>query len=356
LPAWPSSPRRVAYLVEEDEHWQNMLDAIFAESFGRWGGRFTLTVPCENDSIRANYIPWLKAYDADIIYSYVNLNEATVERYHELFGPAFLVKHDFGHNTRRSQYAYRPHLPIEPLTVLSVSATMTRGDMMAPPQPIALIDAHIGTQPSPFLQQNFGCYSQSLSPWPLARDMADFVKPVIFVPAQIQANPRVVPRAEGDIVSSENELISRIASQRDLRGLAQISASFAPRLELGDMAWSHTVNFVVGDSYADRLVFWNALHQTPVWPNGGIATLKGSKDDLNDIDRFNAIVNIIKNRIYLPIGGSASHAQIVVRSTSLLTSELEQIVQRLKTADRFNAYALEHIDSVDSVDAPVPSI
>ena len=147
-------------------------------------------------------------------------------------------------------------------------------------------------------------------------------------------------------------MIDRIATQRDLLGLAQISANFVPRLELGDMAWSRTVNFVVGDSFADRLIFWNALHLTPVWLNGGISALKVSKDDLDDADRFNAIVNIIKRRVYLPIGGNTSHANIVVRSASLPASELEQIAKRLHEADGFNAYTSEHIASID---APVPS-
>ncbi len=345
-------PIRVAYLVEENEHWQTLLDAIFAESFARWGGRFTLIVPCENGAIRPAYAPWLEAYDADIIYSYFDLNDATVERLHEQFGPAFLVGHDFYRSEERDRRAYRPNLPVSPLGVLSATAVMTRGDMISAPRPLALVDAHLGTQPSRFLQDNFGCYGQSLSPWPIARDMADYLKPVIFVPQEFQANPRIMRRAEGDIVSSEKELIDRIASQRDLRGLAQLSASFAPRLELGHMAWSRTVNFVVGDSFADRVIFWNALHLTPVWLNGGIATLKVSQNDLNDVDRFNAIVNIIKNRIYFPLGGNASHAHIVVRSSSVPTSELDQIATRLRAADRSNAYTSEHLVSVD---APVPS-
>jgi hypothetical protein len=345
-------PIRVAYLVEESEHWQTLLDAIFAESFARWGGRFTLIVPCENGAIRPAYVPWLQAYDADIIYSYVDLSDAVVERLHEKFGPSFLAKHDFHRREERDRYAYQPHLPVAPLSVLSVTAAMTRGGMISAPQPVAMVDTHLGTQPSLFLQQNFGCYGQSLRPWPVARDMGDYLKPVIFVPPEVQANPRLMPRAEGEIVSSEKELIERIAGQRDLRGLAQMSASFAPRLEFGDMAWSRTVNFVVGDSFVDRLIFWNALHLTPVWLDGGIAAFKVSKDDLDDTDRFNAIVNIIKNRVYLPVGGNASHAHIVLRSASLSASELEQIAVRLKAANSFNAYTSEHIASIDAL---VPS-
>ena len=322
------------------------LDAVFAKSFARWGGRSTLIVPCENNAIRPAYIPWLQTYDADVIYSYVDLNESAVELLHEQYGPAFLVKHDF-HSRNHDRLAHRPQLPIAPLSVLSLSAAMARGNMFSPPQPVALIDTHPGTQPSIFLQHNFGCYGQSLSPWPIARDMGEYVRPVIFVPPEIQANPRLVPRAEGDIVASEKELIQRIATQPNLIGLAQLSASLAPRLEFVDLAWSRTVNLVVGDSFSDRLLFWNAHQFTPVWLAGRIVALKVSQNDLEDADRFKAIVTIISNRIHLPIGGSASHAHIVVRSSSLPSGDLGRIAERLKASNKFNAYTSEHIESLE---------
>jgi hypothetical protein len=202
-------PFRVAYLVEENEHWRMIFDAIFVESFGRWGGRFTLIVPCENGAIRPGYIPWLRAYDADILYSYVDFNEATVERLHEQFGPAFLVRHDFHGSGRRDQHAFRPKLPIAPLTALSVTAVLTRGNMFSPPSPVALVDTHPGASPSRFLQETFGCYGHSLSPWPIARDMAAFLTPITFVPKHIAEDPRLVPRGEGDIVSSARVAWSR---------------------------------------------------------------------------------------------------------------------------------------------------
>ena len=128
--------------------------------------------------------------------------------------------------------------------------------------------------------------------------MDDYLKAVIFVPPEIRANPQIMPRAVGDIVSSEKELIDRISNQRDLIGLAQLSGSFAPRLELGDMKWSRTVNLVVGESFTDAV--WNARHFTPALVNGGIVSLKVSMGDLADADRFDAIVKIIKNRIIFP--------------------------------------------------------
>jgi hypothetical protein len=329
-----------------------MLDAIFAESFGRWGGRFSLIVPCDNDAIRPAYLAWLMAHDADILYSYVDFSDAAVERLHEVFGPAFLVRHDFYGSEKRDHHAFRPKLPITPLTVLSVTPLMTRGNMLSPPSPVALVDTHIGAEPPRFLQENFGCYGQSLSPWPIARDMRDFLKPVIFVPEHIRTNPKLVPRAEGEQVPSEGDLLALIAQQRDLVGLGQLSAVLTPRIELRDMAWSRTVNLVVGDSFADRLIFWNGLHHTPVWVSGNITTLKVSEDDLHDVDRFNAIIDIVKNRISLPLGGSASYTQIVVRSSSVAQSELDGIAARLRARNPFNLYTSEHVISVDAV---VPS-
>jgi len=345
-------PIRVAYLVEESEDWQALLDAIFAESFARWGGRFTLIVPCENGEIRAAYLPWLEAYDADIIYSYVDLDDSIIERLHEKFGPAFLKKHVILPGEERILDTYRPNLPITPLSALSVTAIMTQGDFTSAVHPVSLVDTHFGTQPSRFLQQNFGCYGQSLRPWPIPRGISDYLKPTIFVPPDILANPRIMPRAEGNIVGSENELIERIIDRRDVIGLAQLSASFVPRLQLDDMIWSRTVNLVVGETFDDTMIFWNALHLTPVWINGGIVTLKVSKDDLADVDRFKAIIKIIKRRIDLPVSGNGSFVQVVVRSASLPEGELEHITQELHAADGFNVYTHEHIASIDAI---VPS-
>jgi hypothetical protein len=161
----------------------------------------------------------------------------------------------------------------------------------------------------------------------------------------------LVPRGEGDIVSSEHELLGRAASQSNLVGLAQISAILTPRIELRDVAWSRTVNFVVGDSFINRLIYWNGLHYAPVWVDGLVA-LKVSEEDLNDPDRFNVIMDIVKKRISLRLDGSASQTQIAIRSSSVAQSELDRIAGRLRAANPFNTYTSEHLDSVDAV---VPS-
>ena len=97
-------PIRVAYLVDEGEHANKILDAVFAECYWRWGGRYSLVVPCEEGKPRHAYMPWLEAYDPDIVYVYSDIHEAMIADLHERLGPAFLSKHEpYGDEQRDCQ-------------------------------------------------------------------------------------------------------------------------------------------------------------------------------------------------------------------------------------------------------------
>ena len=184
--------------------------------------------------------------------------------------------------------------------------------------------------------------------------MAEQLRTVTFVPEEIHANPRIVPRAEGEIVPTETALLERMASQRNLYGLAQLSAYLVPRRQIRNGNWSRTVNIVVGDSFADRITFWNARHHLPVWLHNDIVTLKLSPGDLEDVAIFQALVKIVKKRIHVSFE-NASYSHFVIRSASLSQAELEGVTARFKTEDKFNAYTCERIDSVDAC-APTSSV
>jgi hypothetical protein len=84
LNAWSRSrPIRVAFLVEDSKHSAAILDAIFADCYNRWGGRFSLVVPTQAGKVSPAYWRWLDAFDADIIYSYVSLDRDSVLELHE---------------------------------------------------------------------------------------------------------------------------------------------------------------------------------------------------------------------------------------------------------------------------------
>jgi hypothetical protein len=81
-------PPRVAFLIEDCERADIALDGIFADCYARWGGRFSLIVPCSEGRVAGSHWPWLEAFDPDIIYSYVPLSQADVLEIHERLFPS----------------------------------------------------------------------------------------------------------------------------------------------------------------------------------------------------------------------------------------------------------------------------
>ena len=323
-----------------------MLDAIFSDCYGRWGGRFNLIAPCENGEVRPAYLPWLEAYDPDIIYSYVDLSENALRLLHERLCPSFLTRHEFYNDKERDIRAFHPQLKLEGISSLSVAVQASQGSTIQAPQPVNIVDTHIGTRPGRFLQDNFGCYGRSMSSWPIARDIQNYVRPITFVPEAVQANRHLVPRVEGEIVNTEAELLEQLANKRNLYGLAQLSAWQTPRLEINDRRWAESISLIVGNTFADSLVFWNARSHLPVWIDSGVLTLKIDPASIEDENTFTNLVAIIKNRIQFHAHNNAM-THFVLRSVSLDEAQLNSIRDRFKGVDRFNLYTTARLPSVD---------
>src|SRR3546814_18839117 len=79
---------RVAFLVQDGEQAHLALDGIFADCYRRWGGRFSLIVPCERDKVPDVSWPWLAAYDPDVVYSYFHMDDGAVLQLHARLGPS----------------------------------------------------------------------------------------------------------------------------------------------------------------------------------------------------------------------------------------------------------------------------
>ncbi len=331
---------RVAFLVDENDHWQQMLQAIFANCYGRWGGRFNLIVPCENGEIRSAYLPWLSAYDPRLLYSYVDLSDAVIDRLHEHFYPSFLVGHNFYNRAERDLHAFRPRLPLGPLSSLSVTLLASRGSMFSGPRPVTLVDTY-GRSPTPqFLQESFGCYRESLNPAPVPPNWAEYVRTYALVDQEIVDNPRLVPRPQGDYVTDYKAVLDRLGEQRDLYGLALLSAWMCPRLQMNDPRWTNRVNIIVGDRFADRVTFWNARSHLDVYLDESLVTLKISWAEIDDSDTFASIIKIIKNRIH--VSHSQNNSHVTIRSASHSGQELDDMLDRFREADRWNIYSREN--------------
>ena len=113
-------PIRVAYLVEVADCPDGLLDAIFAESYSRWGGRRTPIIPATIDGPDERYSDWLQYFDPDIDHSFVALTDASMAAIYEQYAPAYLTQHvDWG--LRRGEpRSFGIELPLKALSSLSV--------------------------------------------------------------------------------------------------------------------------------------------------------------------------------------------------------------------------------------------
>ena len=322
-----------------------MFDAIFADCYSRWGGRFNLLIPCENGAVRSSYLPWLEAYDPDIIYSYVDLTEAAIAALHEQLSPSFLVRHEF-YNAERDKRTFTPKLPMPGLSSLSVCMVAAHSSPFTGRRQVQLVDAHPSYPDSQFLQDNFGFYERSMHAWPMGLDMAEYARTISLTPQKVMDDPRLHPKPNGEAITDEKEYLARIAKQRDLFGLAQLSAWICPRLELHDRQWGSALNLVVGNTFVDRLTFWNARSHIPVWLDHDLVALNVTKQDLDQPEFFTALAEIIKTRTNVT-SGSGGQAYVTLRSSSLPVAELTALVERFKAANTWKIFSAQAIEGID---------
>ena len=85
-------PVRVAYLLEDGLDAHAWLDAIFAECFGRHGGRQSLIVPVANGLISERYKGWLRFLDPDFVLALTYDNQALVPVLVDLLADTTIVE------------------------------------------------------------------------------------------------------------------------------------------------------------------------------------------------------------------------------------------------------------------------
>jgi hypothetical protein len=152
-------PIRVAFLVELSEASQTILTAIFQACFRFWGGRFSLVIPCKNGVPLTGFRAWLRAYDPDVIYSYVDLSDAEQVKLHEDVYPAYLVRHRDPRNDERADIrVWSPALPITPLGISTLLPLLARRSAFGPPTSLKMAIALGQAQASPFLLDSFGTH------------------------------------------------------------------------------------------------------------------------------------------------------------------------------------------------------
>ncbi|WP_338801899.1 hypothetical protein V9L13_06390 [Pseudomonas sp. RSB 5.4] len=330
-----SRPLRIAFLVESTEHAGLVLDGIFADCYSRWGGRFSLIAPCADGQIVAEYWQWLEAFDPDIVYAYANLAAERVLEIHERLVPSDYILHRLDNEPRLNLNGFRPQYP-PALSSLSTVFRLARHSPLAGGPKIKIIDSWYTEKPSRFLTDNFGTYQGSAATGMYPND-ARVAAGLMTIVSDDHYEKREfgVPR-DLDRVASEEMAFLEFVGKR-VTSLSMLSSLYATRLEIRDYRWSDAFNLVIGDSFEDRLMFWNARLLIPAWLDNDLCCFRMTLDQLKDEDMLNLLVQLLNTRNHVN-GGGGGQSQLRIRSASHTIDELNEVLERLRAAKAWSAH------------------
>jgi hypothetical protein len=320
-------PPRVAFLVQENEHANLMLDGIFADCHSRWGGRFSLLVPCVDNSIPSQYWPWLESYDPDIVVTHVTLAHPLVLEIHERLNPSDIIDktNRSSDDPPRRLHDYKPHYDFgSPLESLSTIFSLARRQPHFERGPALRLLDYQDTKPrSRFFLDNFGSLrdSRSTSIYPKDAESVMGLSPVVS--PEMLADRRYGSSFKGVTTIPDEMTAFCEFADGHLIGIAQLSALLAPKLELRNHRWSDAFNLVIGETYADRLLFWNARHLIPSWLDGELSCFRVTMDQLRDSTFRNVLVKMLNRRNRVN-SGSGGQSLLTISSLSCIQGELEE--------------------------------
>src|SRR6185437_2784854 len=205
-----SRPVRIAFFVPVDEHAHPILDAIFRCAFSLWAGRFSLVVPCVNGAPLPSHLPWLKAFDPDLIYSYVDLSEAQERWMHEELYPSELTYHAIGDD--KNVVRLRPELPFNPLDVTTVLPWVGMPTMSDQARGVCVVHAIGQYQEERFINDNCGANFHLLNA--LRSRFAPYGIPLIVVTPEEQERLKPQLRNGEEIVPDIPSLLRMMATRR----------------------------------------------------------------------------------------------------------------------------------------------
>jgi hypothetical protein len=347
LSGWTRSrPARIAFLIEEDDHSASALDGIFADCYGRWGGRFSLIVPCEDRKISSGYWPWLERFGPDIVYSYVPLGDDDVLEVHERLAPSAYTLHKITQEPRLDVYGFKPSYDVVLLSSLSLVFKLAR---FAPAArdgaPVKIIDCWFTENPSRLLTDNFGTYTYSVGGSIFPADASVAASVISVVSPDNQRDRRLgVPR-DLRTLPDETAAYEQYAERR-ATALSVMSAQFSPRLQFHDSHWHRSFNLVLGETFNDRILFWNARLLAPAWLDNDLGALRVTMEALKDKRFLDVVANLLRHRNHFGTGGQAN---VTIRSTSASAEMLEEAAELLRSTKPWGGISIELLSGLESI-------
>lgn len=341
-------PLRIAFLVEDGTHGDLILDGVFADCYDRWGGRFSLIVPCTEGRIAASYWPWLEAYDPDIVYSYVPLCKTDILEVHERLSPSQYTFHAVGQKPRLDVFGFKPSYDFPPLSSLSTIFKQARYSPGSNERaPVCIIDTWYAEPPTRLLTDNLGTYHHSRGSGIYPTDAATAANLLTIVSPDKQADRRFSVPHGLNIINNELAAFNEFAAKR-ATSLSLASALFAPKLDIHAGRWSSSFNLVIGDAFADRILFWNARLLIPAWLDSDLCCFRVGFDQIKDAEFLAVLVDLLNRRNRVN-DGSGGQAQITLRSTSLSAGQLTEARELMHSVKSWSLISTEFVSELSSI-------
>ncbi len=320
----------------------SILDEIFRYSFSIWGGRFSLLIPCENGIPLPQFIPWLKAFDPDVIYSYVNLSDELQNKIHEDLYPSFLQFHGEAGNGQYNDY--RPEPNISSLVVTTLLPILCSPGLLDNKRGLNIINLAGRLSADRFLTDSFGLPS-GLVESAMRRMFADSGAMLTAIDIEdAKTKSYYIPKDEGTVTGAI-ELLTAMSTNNRIQGVNQLSAFHAPRLNLNSSRWTSGFNIVVGDTVSDRVLYWNSRSLMSPYRDGTDVDLCIPRAKFED-PLFVAALKQFLNKRNQVNGDSGGPHRAIFRSISVSKIELAKIAEIFKKNQSWIGYESEHLASV----------
>ncbi len=324
-----SRPIKVAYLVSADEILANhlIMDAIFAESYTRWGGAFTLIVPTNGHEFADKaFSNWLAFLDPDIVYAYVTMTASLVEQIEGLCSPISILQHppaqytdDIKWNSFNADWR-REAQPVSSVTTTQSPRFNGRFSGDADEQKITVITAHQGPPHNRIVADNFGIAFDVSA---VTHAIPGLYKTLCLTPPSLPVN--FVTGSER--CATIADVFSAIASGK-ARPIAEFSKSHSEAIPKAESHfWSRSYNLFIGDSVLDRINFWNSRHFTP-GHSASLGALILAKEFFEDEEQVQKLGEFFNRTNFL--GRSNSAYEVTLRSQSESEVTLNAVREKLQ--------------------------
>jgi hypothetical protein len=190
-----------------------------------------------------------------------------------------------------------------------------------PPRNIKVLTKFWDRGESPFLQENFGLVSASFMGGAVASAHPDLFSGMTLITEESLDNKHYMKDERAVHVTTEEAVLDALGAAGGPLTLAQLSEWFSPYLDAGGGMGPEGAYLVVGDSAADRLMFWNAHHLFRRSSLSDITVLRLPVDRLTDDAFIGRVRKLLERRGVCGYNNRNDH--VVLVSCSVETAELE---------------------------------